>query len=471
MKQIIIGIVLAFTMWGCSDWLDVKPTSEREAKDFLNTVNGYKGALTGLYMKMKDDKVYGNNLTMGMVEYMAQHWTPVVNTEGKYMQDLNYRNSSVETRINDMFLQMYNIIVGANKILEEIDDHREIFADTALYQLIKGEALAIRAWVHFDALRLWGPIPAEKTDEMVLPYVTTCDRNAHAYLSFDQYTKLLLQDMSMAERLLKYIEPLQVHSLTATYTSSEGFTPDDNFWRYRSVRMNYYAVLGLKARTYLWIGDRTNALIYARQVMDAISTGHGKKTYRLSTEADMKENKQIMSTEHIMALDVYNLDSKVSSRFKNSGNGNYSEDQQTIRNLYGGMDYRYDNWWKEVDVSLSKNVFTLSKYFQSGGMSKETANKIPLLRLSEMYMIAIECEDPEAETLYHDFCTCRGIEAESLSDRQTVLLNQYNKEFWGEGVLFFTYKRLGVKDMWRGKRIEDLKMAYVLPLPDREVKH
>lgn len=471
MKQIIIGIILAFTMWGCSDWLDVKPTSEREAKDFLNTVNGYKGALTGLYMKMKDDKVYGNNLTMGMVEYMAQHWTPVVNTEGEYMQDLNYRNSSVESRINDMFLQMYNIIVGANKILEEIDEHQSVFVDTAMYQLIKGEALAIRSWVHFDVLRLWGPVPTERTDEKILPYVTACDREVHAYLSFDHYMDLLLQDLDAAERLLEYVDPLKVHSLSATYTSSEGFNPDDNFWRYRSVRMNYNAVLGLKARVYLWKGDRIKAGLYARKVMAAVSSRYGEKTYRLGTETDMKENNQIMATEHIMALDVYNLDSKISSRFKNSGDGNYSESQATIGNLYGGMDYRYDNWWQEVSVSHSKNVFTLSKYFQAGGMAKNAAHKIPLMRLSEMYLIAIECGDREAETLYNELCTSRGIEAESLSDLQAVLLNQYNKEFWGEGVMFFTYKRLGVTNMWRGKVIDDLKAAYVLPLPDREVKY
>ena len=37
--------------------------------------------------------------------------------------------------------------------------------------------------------------------------------------------------------------------------------------RYRQLRFNYYAVLALKARAYLYAGDKANALTAARQLL------------------------------------------------------------------------------------------------------------------------------------------------------------------------------------------------------------
>ena len=50
--------------------------------------------------------------------------------------------------------------------------------------------------------------------------------------------------------------------------ASAGEETDDINLRYRQLRFNYYAVLGLMARVYLYAEDYTNALEYATKLLD-----------------------------------------------------------------------------------------------------------------------------------------------------------------------------------------------------------
>ena len=48
------------------------------------------------------------------------------------------------------------------------------------------------------------------------------------------------------------------------------------------------------------------------------------------------------------------------------------------------------------------------------------------------------------------------------------ILNEYRREFWGEGQMFYAYKRLGVKEMmWKTDRKVEEK-DYIVPLPTTE---
>ena len=75
-------------------------------------------------------------------------------------------------------------------------------------------------------------------------------------------------------------------------------------------------------------------------------------------------------------------------------------------------------------------------------------NRIPLLRLSEMYFIAIETTTDfnEAQSLWAAFRTARNITVTALPTDalqiQAALLAEYRREFVAEGQSFFAYKRL-----------------------------
>ena len=57
---------------GCSDWFDVSPKTDIKAEELFTTENGFRSALAGLYISMTDDDAYGDNLSFGMLDQMAQ---------------------------------------------------------------------------------------------------------------------------------------------------------------------------------------------------------------------------------------------------------------------------------------------------------------------------------------------------------------------------------------------------------------
>ena len=77
---------------------------------------------------------------------------------------------------------------------------------------------------------------------------------------------------------------------------------------------------------------------------------------------------------------------------------------------------------------------------------------VPLIRLAEMYLILIENASlTEARQYFETFRQARGMDfAVSLGDettRKNQVEKEYRKDFWGEGQLFYYYKRLN-KTSW-----------------------
>ena len=106
--------------------------------------------------------------------------------------------------------------------------------------------------------------------------------------------------------------------------------------------------------------------------------------------------------------------------------------------------------------------------------TKKRCKVIPLLRLSEMYLIAIEAgPETEAQRLWKEFLSARNLVTADLpSDsalRKAAIIAEYRKEFYGEGVTFFLHKRLNLpKNQWLWAP-SDLEVNYVLPLPETEL--
>ena len=114
---------------------------------------------------------------------------------------------------------------------------------------------------------------------------------------------------------------------------------------------------------------------------------------------------------------------------------------------------KYDNW-----ASFDTEVQNPLRY-------------VPLIRLSEMYLIIAECAPlDEANAAYSEYLISRGVAAEELTDanREEILTAEYLREFYAEGQMFFVYKRLGTVTMrWASKQCG--ADVYVLPLPTGEL--
>lgn len=105
-----------------------------------------------------------------------------------------------------------------------------------------------------------------------------------------------------------------------------------------------------------------------------------------------------------------------------------------------------------------------------------------MIRLPEVYFILAEVQlhkgkKKEAVALLNTIRHLRGISAnveENIGDEKfrELLFNEYEREFIGEGVLFFQQKRLAKKaipQLSEGQTMGDIQ--YVFPFPDLETSY
>ncbi len=435
---------------GCSNWLDVKPTSRVEQAEMFSTENGFKNALTGVYIQMKDKKLYGKSLTMDFTENLAQHWKVNKSSTEGYTSMFDYKNASVEELIDGIYTSFYNTIVNINNLLSFVDNG-VLSAD--LYDMVKGEALGLRAFLHFDLLRLYGPIPGKQTDTKILAYAQKVSRDNLPMHTWQEYIAFLEKDLNDAEALLNKIEHKGI---------------EDDFFAYRQNRMNYWAVLALKARFYLWIQNKEKAAEYAGKVIA------GEK-FKLSQSVDFTNKDFIASSEHLFSMHVYDLEEITEEYFYRGGGV-----QQTKSLIEGDLfqndvtDIRKAELWKQIKETSSTR-FVLMKYKQGDAIvaSKE---QIPLIRLYEMYLIAIECSDdatvyqPLIDELVHARNMSLDMTGADVNKKNKFVADEYNKEFYGEGQQFYQYKRRNDETiMW--SNIAGSESVYVLPLPKNEIKY
>ena len=123
------------------------------------------------------------------------------------------------------------------------------------------------------------------------------------------------------------------------------------------------------------------------------------------------------------------------------------------------LDIRSKNMFGPRDASGGEYV---SKYM--------TGTQIPLIKLSEMYLIAAEASGDidYLETLRAN----RGYGSNPLpagADLQEEIQNEYRKEFIAEGQLFYYYKRQNLASIPFASQAMN-RDTYVFPVPDNELE-
>lgn len=468
----------------CNDWLDVKPKVEVEETKLFEKAQGFKDALTACYIKLDSTSLYGKNMTMSVVEHLAQHWDLSVGVERDEdkLKDFRYDSEYAEGCFKSIYGEMYNTIVQANTVLANLETNGDIIAEESLRQLIEAEALGIRAFCHTDILRLFGQMPLKPTIQVQLPYARTVTNEKIPYYSYSDFTDLILQDIKKAQDLFKTCDPV----MTYTYEELDNYKSKnsevelkDEFMGFRRFRFNYYAMEALKARLYMYMGNHEQARIAARQVIDAKSKS-GAKMLTLAGDNDLKNNYFALPSECILALSNSNIENDIKNLY---GYDHYFLTTGHFNDLFAGqstgVNNRALNQWQKRSSSSGNEYQNFQKYLQPAGDKVSDANLkmtkhqiIPLLRLSEMYLIAIETAPlQEANTLYKEYMEARNVSVTALTQEEMTaeILNEYRREFWGEGQMFYTYKRLGMtKMLWKSDR-EITEKDYIVPLPASEL--
>lgn len=484
----ILFVGLMFGLTACNDWLDTRPENEQKEKDQFSTYTGFCDALTGCYMNMAGSKAYGERLTITNIESLANLW--YLDSRSKRDQDLelsahNYVSSYSEDAIQAIYGALFNTVVQANLIIHNIEKRGvQVILDPTKRNMIEGEAYAIRAYCQLDVLRLFGQVPGQANTSVSLPYSETTNINeVPAHYDFDAYVSKLEADLNKAEELLAKGDPIMHYTFAQLNSPAE--TKLDDFLYYRQMRLNYWAVKGLKARFYLYIGNKEKAYEAAKEVIDAKINDN--PVMQMSGVSDLANGYTALPSECLFSLSKYNIMTNTES-FLLGGNALAKYNVQNslcitpdmLAQLYAGQNSSSNNryylqWNKSVDYS-GRTMVATTKYYWNPSETQNLATKhqlIPMLRMSEIYLIAIETTPDlsEANSFYKEYMKQHAVSTVtdfvSTQEISDFILGEYRREFFAEGQMFYAYKRLNASSMLFGKTIIN-PQDYVLPLPKTE---
>ena len=434
MRKYIVSICLSmFLFVSCSSWLDVKPKTTVEEEEVFGREIGFKEALTGIYIKMTSTDLYARNLSYGFLDILGQRYH--INDKLNYEDELWYTFPSTNTQeyTDKIWSEMYNVIANVNNLLYYCDKNRHVFATEHYYEIIKGEALGVRAFLHFDLLRMFGPIYKDNSTAKRIVYRTEFNREPKEMQPSNVVVDSIIADLKKAEMLLKESDTLKFE-FPKTENEEKWMEVNDAFLVYRHMRMNLYAVKAMLARVYLYAGNKTEAANYANQVIES-------KHFELINDAtDILRSKEILFSIYVDKFDLQVSEDIVVGK-------KYYVDKESF--LYEMFDVDHDG---TNDLRIREGVafdygtegIVMRKYKQES-LWPSTKGTIVLIRLAEMYYILAECAaTPEdAAVFLNKVRDMRGVDPVVCTElnRLDEIEKEYRKEFYGEGQLFFFYKR------------------------------
>ena len=451
----------------CQKWLEVQPEDKFTEDQIYDTPAAIAEALNGIYIKLGTSNLYGENLTLKTLDLYAQLYYGGSTDSYRYFNfgALNYGEDDVKANIKATWTDMYVTIGNVNHFLKNIEVYKAVLAE-AQYRQYKGEALALRAFLHFDLYRMFAPVYQESLPtQETIPYYQELSLNIEAFKSQTELISTLIADIEASEALL----------INDPILNQSGTTNQNNF------RFNYYALIALKARLYYYIGDNEKAYQAAKVIIDqdakfpwvthALATGSGGYVDR------------IFYSENI--FDTYN--SKLYDRYTSlfsSSNTVYTVlstgSNDYVNTVYEGnqADYRFTYGWGNSNTGAVPHMISVkySAIIEPANVTVYSKYAIPIIKKSEMYYIASQTtsDQDEALSLLNIVRQHRNLAAdvENWSTYTTELTKEYMKEFFGEGQLFYYYKRNGISSIASpnndARKVIMSASDYILPIPEDE---
>ena len=475
MKTYILLLLFPVLLCACNDWLDVKPDDRISEDATFSTPQGFQLALNGVYIDLNVSNLYGQALTWDFVEILAQRYAISKSTTyNREAMQFHFKAEEVKGRVSPIWAKAYGLIANINLILENCEERREVISDE-YYALIKGEALGLRALLHFDLFRLWGPVYTTANEEqLTIPYYDEFALAGQPKQTAKAFMTHVVSDLEEAAILLQD-DPIKTAATPLTANTA------NPFYGFRALRMNYYAVRLLAARAYLYMNDLENAYTAAREVVDV-----QEMLFPWTTKAQLaiqEDQDRMFSSELVFALQNSNRKSIYTKNFDAENlklGALLVPASEVIKKIFPTNeegDARYTTWLSD-EVDLESSTYKKFKKYQA--LSDTLYSQlIPMLRVSEAYYILAECEaenDKEAGLSWlNKVRNARSLKNNDWDYFEDVLESEYMREFFGEGQLFYFYKRR------KYEKIQDAYEAdasvtmddtqYVLEIPEEESKY
>lgn len=472
MKKIINILILAVSLvftTSCDDFLDITPDGQVKRDELLNTKDGIEEAIYGVYAQLRSNSLYGQELSYSYLEIMAQTLDCYGNDAITALSNYDYEYSTVEYVFESVWTEMYKNISNVNSILNSplIENATEY-----PYTVYRGEALGLRAFMHFDLMRIYAEQITVNPEADGIPYATEFSLNTPDFEKLAKNYEHIIADLKEAEELLAGEDQ---------YANTAVFMQD------RQIHFNLYAVQATLARVFLTMGDKENAYIYAKKVIDNSGRTLNNKIDLVGDVAGVLSKKETIFGVYFAGF--YN---NVSTKLQQTSSYYSLDPRDDIMDIYNeeadGLDYRVNAYFTSVELGGSERIrlSKLTDIYELQGIASSRPTDlilgINMIRIPEMYYICAEClldSDYDKALEYFDaVLVSRGLEPManriegSTLTQELINLDRY-KEFVGEGQTFFNMKRqnLPIKSVDGIKTYQPSTAIYVVPIPDSEYEN
>ena len=207
-KYILIALAAVFTFSSCEDFLVKDPIMDQSTELTLSDFNGLNKAVAGAYAPLVTTSWYGADFVLNSELRSGNAMNPINSsfTSGRMTTPykMTYEPSSTEA----IWSYAYYVISAANNVLNALEGKEESFVSGSVSKddinNIKAEALALRAFSHFDLLRTHARTDGKTAQELGVPVITTpqlpTDMPARATVA-ETYAQII-SDLTTAEGLM-----------------------------------------------------------------------------------------------------------------------------------------------------------------------------------------------------------------------------------------------------------------------------
>ncbi|MDR2473916.1 MAG: RagB/SusD family nutrient uptake outer membrane protein, partial [Tannerella sp.] len=448
--SIIMSAIISLTTTSCldKDFLNVLPSESMSSLLSIGNVADARIALNGMYRRMTSSSYYGRQMVL-YAEFKGGDFgltTTAIAGDALYF----FTSNPSSNNYFDLWTQGFDILLQSNNIITSIDAGKvetPTAADEKELNAIKGQALVVRALVHFDLTRIYG-----------YPYA----KDEGASLGTSIVTKVLSAKAQIARNTVAECYQQVISDLNDALPLLDGFAKKNGM-------ISYYAAKALLARVYLFKKDWDNAYTHAKDVIEK-----GGYTAYTADNWVSSWSKQFGS-ESIFELYMVPNESDLGSTSLRS----YYAPRNTTRRDLGPMmvsdgfldmfnapahatDVRwgifgldeFGNGLATPDRQIPDRKGWLMKY-ENDGKSNPSAVNIKIIRLSEILLLGAEAavrkSSPDKANAVKWLNTVRQrnpslADFESTADNQAVIdevMLQRRIELIGEGHRYFDILRTG----------------------------
>jgi hypothetical protein len=305
---------------------------------------------------------------------------------------------------------------------------------------------------------------------------------AYCYLRLVEYTggvPIRLGNESANDKPARNTEAEVYNLVISDLNAAVAVLPDYTSGSLSSFKISKQAAQALLARVYLETGKYAEAKAMALSVVNcgkfildnnfsnlfAYSSSSTENIYRIGENSTAVSN----STNSGLAF-VYGSGDLIGSPAVKVGSGNYWIDSNLVK-TYEPADKRKALYISKVNSSLGLSVYYSTKF------PAETNHAYPVLRLSEMFLIAAEADARLGVidvSSYNAVRTARGATTKANSDFATPqeflseIEKERRREFVGEAQRWQDMRRFGKAIPFLQAKLRPAGNV-LLPVPDREI--